>query len=104
MSISPSQRFHFAAQSGQFSLSVGIAQFLDFGVDDVLPNVGDEGRVVMIGAVQNAQFAFLQTKWLGKLFVELCHVQQVAIQSTDRVRIAIGYPRNGFQDGFETEL
>ena len=58
----------------------------------------------MIGAVQNGQFAFPQTKRLGKLFVELCHVQQVAIQSTDRVRIAIGYPRNGLQDGFETEL
>ena len=52
----------------------------------------------MIGAVQNAQFTFLQTKWLGKLFVELCHVQQVAIQSTDRVRIAIGHPRNGLKD------
>ena len=84
MSVNPSQRFHLAGQSSQFLLSVGIAQFLDFGVDDVLPNVGDEGSVVMIGAVQNGQFAFPQTKRLSELLVELSYVQQVAMQSTDR--------------------
>jgi hypothetical protein len=50
-----------------------LPKFLDFDVDDVLPNVGDEGRVVMIDAVQNGQFAFPLTQRLGKLLVDLSH-------------------------------